>query len=521
MSTVLGEPGLAAARGGRLPWLAAAIGLAALYIPTCVSFARTVWRDDTYAHGPIVLLVAAWLVWRSREELLAPSAGAPWRGALALVAGLLLYIVGRAFGIAVFEGASLIPVAAGIALITGGMQALRVLAFPLVFLFFAIPLPGFVLDAVTVPLKTIVSIAVTGLLQAGGYAVQREGVVLLLGDHQLLVADACSGLNSIQSLFALALLYAHLTPPRSLVRTLTLVVAIIPIAVFANIVRVTGLVLATYYFGEEVAQGIVHTVAGLLVFTIALAALHGFDALIRPGFRAAPSESFVRPSRLRGTSPALAYGAALIMIGSAIAAPALRPTPVESTLDLERALPTAFGEWRVDPDDAPVAPAPDVQANLDRIYRQVVSRTYVNAAGERIMLTVAHGGDQGDALKAHRQEKCYEAQGFEVSGLERTQVSVAGRSIPATRMVAVRGERIEPVTYWFTMGERVVLGRTERLRVQIASGLAGRVPDGMLVRVSSISPDAGQAFAAQRNFAAAIFERVSPAIAPQFVGTPG
>ena len=218
---------------------------------------------------------------------------------------------------------------------------------------------------------------------------------------------------------------------------------------------------------------------------------------------------------------AVACGAALLMIGSALAAPALRPASTPSSLDLERALPTAFGDWRVDPEDVPVAPAPGVQANLDRIYRQVVSRTYVNAAGERMMLTVAHGGDQGDALKAHRQEKCYEAQGFEVSGLERTRVDVAGRTIPATRMVAVRGERIEPVTYWFTMGDRVVLGRAERLRVQVASGLSGRVPDGMLVRVSSISPDAPHAFAAQRAFAAAIFERVSPADAARFVGAAG
>jgi len=82
----------------------------------------------------------------------------------------------------------------------------------------------------------------------------------------------------------------------------------------------------------------------------------------------------------------------------------------------------------------------------------------------------------------------------------------------------VRGERVEPVTYWFTMGERVVLGRFERLRVQVASGLAGRIPDGMLVRVSSISNDPGDAFAAQQDFATAIFAHVNPAQAPRFVG---
>jgi EpsI family protein len=166
-----------------------------------------------------------------------------------------------------------------------------------------------------------------------------------------------------------------------------------------------------------------------------------------------------------------------------------------------------------------ISPSPDVQANLDRLYRQVVSRTYVNAAGERMMLTVAHGGDQGDALKAHRQEKCYEAQGFDITGLAHSRLDLAGRSIPVTRMVATRGERIEPVTYWFTMGDRVVLGRGERLRVQIESGFAGRVPDGMLVRISSLSADAPSAFAAQARFAESVFRTIPVAEAPRFIGT--
>src|SRR6185369_6497094 len=132
----------------------------------------------------------------------------------------------------------------------------------------------------------------------------------------------------------------------------------------------------------------------------------------------------------------------------------------------------------------------DVQEKLDRLYGQVVARTYVNSQGERMMLTVAYGGDQSDALKAHRQEVCYRAQGFDVSRIESARVKAAGRDVPVTRMFAVRGERAEPVTYWFTMGDRVVRGRLERLRVQVESGLAGRIPDGMLVRVSSLSSDA-------------------------------
>jgi len=143
-----------------------------------------------------------------------------------------------------------------------------------------------------------------------------------------------------------------------------------------------------------------------------------------------------------------------------------------------------------------------VQAKLDRIYSQTVSRTYVNAAGEHMMLTIAYGGDQSDALKAHRQEVCYTAQGFTIHDLHSDELAVRGGSIPVTRMLAVRGERSEPVTYWFTMGDRVVRGRVERLMVQLREGFAGGIPDGMLVRVSSISGDSRAAYAAQQAFVA-------------------
>src|SRR6185436_18029626 len=112
-------------------------------------------------------------------------------------------------------------------------------------------------------------------------------------------------------------------------------------------------------------------------------------------------------------------------------------------------------------------------------------------------------------------------QGFEIHGLQHGTASAAGRTIPVTRMVAVRGDRVEPVTYWFTMGERVVLGRAERLKVQVAAGLKGRIPDGMLVRVSSLSEDAPRAFAAQQAFLVAIFTPMPEGQAARFVGRAG
>jgi EpsI family protein len=209
------------------------------------------------------------------------------------------------------------------------------------------------------------------------------------------------------------------------------------------------------------------------------------------------------------------------MCAAAFAAIMLKPSPAgaDTSLDLERIIPGRFGEWAAQPNAAAIVPAPDVEANLARLYSQIVSRTYINSRGERIMLMVAYGGDQSDALKAHRQEVCYAAQGFEIKGLSRGELPAWGKTIPVTRMHAVRGRRSEPVTYWFTMGDQVVLGRLERLQVQLRYGLAGWLPDGVLVRVSSFDTDPARAYSQQGEFLAALFGGMRQSDLPRLIGS--
>jgi len=504
------------------PWIALAAALALLYVPTYVDLAQGLWRESEYAHGPLILAVFAWLAWRERSVLADEGAApAPLAGALAVAAGLALYALGRSQSIALFEVASHLPLLAGVVLLARGRAGLARLGFAIAFLFFLVPLPGFVIDSTTAPLKELVSACVAGLLHALGYPVSRSGVVLDLGPHQLLVADACAGLNSIFALFAMASLYAHLTGGLGRARAAVLLAAVLPIAVAANVLRVTILALVAYHFGDGAAEGFVHGFAGMLVFATALLLLLAVDRVLPRGHgrpEAAAAQAPRATEARRSRAGLLLAAASLAIAGTALATPLLAPVAQPAAIDLARIIPPAFGGWRIDPDTVQVAPAPDVQAALDRLYGQVVSRTYVNAAGERMMLTVAYGGDQSDALKAHRQEVCYAAQGFQVRGLETGTLAAAGRAIPVTRFLAVRGERSEPVTYWFTMGDRVVLGRVDRLRAQLAAGFAGRVPDGMLVRVSSISEDPRAAFAAQRGFAGALLAAVAPDAARRLAG---
>lgn len=197
----------------------------------------------------------------------------------------------------------------------------------------------------------------------------------------------------------------------------------------------------------------------------------------------------------------LAVGIA--MLAAAAAAQAMKPNHKLGHADgihLEKMIPRQFGEWTIDPAIAPVVPSPDVQANLNKLYDQIVSRTYVNKGGERMMLSIAYGGDQSDTLKAHRQEVCYSAQGFKIMDLVHTTLDFGHSTIPVTRMLAVQGNRSEPVTYWFTMGDQVVLSRFQRLMVQLKYGLSGEIPDGMLVRVSSLSTQPERAYQAQVSF---------------------
>ncbi len=275
---VLLEPDVAGLRR----WLPVMLGLAVMYVPTYVDLARSLWSNEAYAHGPIVLAVVAWLVSRQRAALAGNAEkGAPLMGWTMLVLGLMLYAVGRSQGVALFEVGSHLPVLAGTLLLLVGRRSLARLWFPLFFLAFLVPPPGFMIDVATAPLKNLVSHIVESLLYELGYPIARAGVILMIGQYQMLMTDACSGVNSLYSLAALVSLYLYLTGPKTPLRSAALLASIVPIAVAANAVRVFILILVTFYFGDEAGQSFLHGFAGMTLFATALLLLLGFDASLR------------------------------------------------------------------------------------------------------------------------------------------------------------------------------------------------------------------------------------------------
>ncbi len=169
-------------------------------------------------------------------------------------------------------------------------------------------------------------------------------------------------------------------------------------------------------------------------------------------------------------------------------------------IQLETAVPLDFGEWRIDPTSAALVVNPQTQEVLDRLYGQVLTRTYVNGRGYRIMLSLAYGSDQRGSLQAHQPEVCYVAQGFTLLNNEPVDIQTAQGVISGRRINTRLGARHEPVTYWFAMGDQVVRTRLQRRWAEITQGLTGEIPDGLLFRVSSIDTDTARAYALHDRF---------------------
>lgn len=265
------------------PWLIVLAGLSFLYVPSFIDLFKGIWSTAEQAHGPIVMGVSLWLLYRQWPEMLRRSAGRPTAAAgwPILVFGLLLYILGRSQDILIFEIGSLIWVLAAVALILRGAQAVKAQWFALFFMVFMIPLPGAVVDAVTMPMKLVVSNVAEHVLYWAGYPIARSGVILQIGQYKLLVADACAGLHTLFTLEALGLLYLKLTHSDSALRNALLAILIVPISFAANVIRVIVLTLITFYYGDAAGQGFMHGFAGMVLFASALMIIMAVDLLLK------------------------------------------------------------------------------------------------------------------------------------------------------------------------------------------------------------------------------------------------
>jgi exosortase B len=264
-------------------WWPVLAGLAVLFVPTFYDLFTGAWIGEEQGHGPIIFGLALWLIYRKWPEVLAATTPpvSSWLGWPVLALGLGFHLLGRSQKILMFEIGSIILVMAAVLLVKRGNRALRVLWFPFFFMLFMVPLPSELVAAVTMPMKMAVSWVTEWILFGLGYPISRSGVILQIGQYQLLVADACAGLQTLLTLEALGLFYLNLMRHPSAFRNIALAILIIPISFAANVIRVIVLTLITYYFGDAAGQGFLHGFAGMVLFITALVLILAVDSSLQ------------------------------------------------------------------------------------------------------------------------------------------------------------------------------------------------------------------------------------------------
>ena len=265
--------------------LALAIGMLAVALPTMRVVARENWSSEQGAHGPLVLLTGIWLLTRAWRQA-APIAPPPvWRTVAVMAPLLALFVLARISQTIEVEGYIMYGVLVAAAYAVLGGPCLRSIAFPLFYMMFVFPPPETVVYALTLPMKIAITEAAVRLLALLGYPIGYSGVWIQIGQYQLLVAAACSGLNSIISLSVLSTFYIYVRRSGDVLRALVLALFIVPVAMAANLVRVLILILLTYHAGEAAAQGFLHNFAGMTMFIAALLILFAIDSALGPVVR--------------------------------------------------------------------------------------------------------------------------------------------------------------------------------------------------------------------------------------------
>jgi exosortase len=285
MAPVPPKPSASILRSRFVQWMLAnpilALGLAAVIIPTMLYVAQASWSTEQGGHGPIVLAAGLWLIWRRLPAVLPFARPAPTVKVIAILIPMLAgYYLARVTEIVELEGYLMYGLVLTVLYSAIGWQAMRKMAFPLFFILFVFPPPDQIVAAITQPLKIALSQAAVHMLYLFHYPIAGAGVTIQIGQYQLLVAQACSGLNSLISLSAISLFYVYIRHQHDLRYALVLMLLVVPVAIFANFIRILILILLTYYAGEAVAQGFMHDFAGITMFMTALLTIFAIDAVL-------------------------------------------------------------------------------------------------------------------------------------------------------------------------------------------------------------------------------------------------
>jgi EpsI family protein len=415
-------------------------------VPTIgLLLARWSDADGTYEHGPLVPLVALGLAWRMRDRLVpCPDARGDRAGIAVLAISTFLTVAGAPFRVPFVAGTSLVLALVGLALLLGGSSLTRVLAFPLGFLAFAVPLPWPVIAPVTFTLKLASARAAIEALSLCGIVAVRDGSTVHLANGSVIVEDVCSGLRSLVALLALGVLVAGLDPGLRPRRRVALAVLAAPIALAANAIRVAVLCGAVALSGPGILDSWLHEGSGLILFGSALALLLGARAWLSP--RDAQAAIAERALPLASAWPRRgSLALAVALLAPAAVAPWALGRPARSDAPpIFLGLPLALGEWRAV--DLPVEET--TREILET--RDVVLRRFERPGRPAVFL--AGAASRGDRKAVHPPEVCFTGGGFAFEG--QGEVELLPGLVVRTLDLS-RGNDHQLVVYFYATGERL------------------------------------------------------------------
>ncbi len=490
-----------------LPAAILAASFAIVYGGVAARLVRNWAIDENYSHGFLVVPIALYLVWERRGRLAAVQPSRSILG-LAIVIGSLVLLTAGVLGAELFLARiSMLGVIAGTVLFVGGWRHLRVLAFPLSFLLLMVPIPAIVFNQIALPLQLLASRLGEAGLAVTGVPVLREGNVITLAHAKLEVAEACSGIRSLVSLLALAIVYGYFADPRAWMRVLLASIAV-PVAILVNGLRVAGTGILAQQFGASAAQGFLHTFSGWLMFLAAFAllvALHRLLCLVAPQHAGGPGAAATREQAAEaGPRPVSRTSAARILVVSAcllsaagLLRAASRTEHVATRAPLAQ-LPLRFERWEGRP-GAPLDPESVAATGAN----DLLNRVYASREFGPVALYIGYYDSQREGDTIHSPLNCLPGAGWEP--VERARVTVPVqesaapgspvRQITVNRLVIEQGGEREVVFYWYQSHGRVVASEYwGRLWLALDAIRLNRT-DGALVRV--LAPMRGNDAAAE------------------------
>ena len=240
-----------------------------IYRDVLIKLVADWWQDPNFSHGFLVPLFSAYLVWTNRQALRTTRIEPSWIGVAIVALGLAVLLLGIYGAELSLSRISFLIVLTGIVLAFGGPHMLKEQRFALLVLLLAIPIPAILFNQITLPLQTLAAKTASSMLPLFGIPVLREGNVIMLPSMSLEVAEACSGIRSLMSLFTISIFYGYFLETSTTKRVI-LAIASVPIAIAANALRILGTGLCVQYWNPEKALGFFHEFSGWLIFVVSL-----------------------------------------------------------------------------------------------------------------------------------------------------------------------------------------------------------------------------------------------------------